>query len=193
MYEFIKGNVQQLTPTSLVLNTNNIGYQIHISLFTYSNLSESGESTLYIHQIIREDAHLLYGFSSPREREIFRLLISVSGIGANTARMIQSALSPDETRAAIISDNVNVLKGIKGIGAKTAQRLIVDLRDKLTRSTDSDEFVGLSSNRIREEALSALATLGFSKSVASKVLDKLILENSGISIEELIREALKRL
>ncbi len=193
MYEFIRGNVQQLSPTSLVLNTSNIGYLIHISLFTYSNLRESEEATLYIHQIIREDAHLLFGFSSSHEREIFRMLISVSGIGANTARMIQSALSPDETRAAIVSDNVHVLRGIKGIGAKTAQRLIIDLRDKLTKTSGSDEFVGLSSNRIREESLSALTTLGFSKSLAAKVLDKLILENSEISVENLIREALKRL
>lgn len=193
MYEFIRGNVQQLSPTSLVLNTSNIGYLIHISLFTYSNLRESEEATLYIHQIIREDAHLLFGFSSSHEREIFRMLISVSGIGANTARMIQSALSPDETRAAIVSDNVHVLRGIKGIGAKTAQRLIIDLRDKLTKTSGSDEFVGLSSNRIREESLSALTTLGFSKSLAAKVLDKLILENPEISVENLIREALKRL
>lgn len=193
MYEFIRGNVQQLSPTSLVLDTSNIGYLIHISLFTYSNLRESEEATLYIHQIIREDAHLLFGFSSSHEREIFRMLISVSGIGANTARMIQSALSPDETRAAIVSDNVHVLRGIKGIGAKTAQRLIIDLRDKLTKTSGSDEFVGLSSNRIREESLSALTTLGFSKSLAAKVLDKLILENPEISVENLIREALKRL
>ncbi len=193
MYEFIRGNVQQLSPTSLVLNTSNIGYFIHISLFTYSSLSESEEATLYIHQIIREDAHLLYGFSTIQEREIFRLLISVSGIGANTGRMILSALSPDETRAAIISDNVHVLKGIKGIGAKTAQRLIVDLRDKLAKTSDGGDFVGLSSNRNREESLSALATLGFSKSLAAKVLDKLISENPGIAVEDLIREALKRL
>ncbi|MEA1898727.1 MAG: Holliday junction branch migration protein RuvA [Bacteroidota bacterium] len=193
MYEFIRGNVQQLSPTSLVLNTPSIGYFIHISLFTYSNLTESEEANLYIHQIIREDAHLLYGFSTIQEREIFRLLISVSGIGANTGRMILSALSPDETRTAIISDNVHVLKGIKGIGAKTAQRLIVDLRDKLAKTSDGGDFVGLSSNRNREESLSALATLGFSKSLAAKVLDKLISENPGIAVEDLIREALKRL
>jgi len=185
--------VKDLTPISLVLETANIGYYINISLYTYSRLTESQESTLYIHEVIREDVHLLYGFSEKQERDIFRLLITVSGIGANTARMILSALSPDETRTAIQSDNVPVLKGIKGIGAKTAQRLIVDLRDKIGKTPAAGDLVDFSSNRIREESLSALATLGFSKASSSKVIDKLLSENQGYAVEDLIREALKRL
>ncbi len=193
MYEFLRGRVQQLTPTSVVLDTDHIGYYVNISLYTYSKLKEPEEAKLFIHQVVREDALLLYGFSDKHERDIFRLLITVSGIGANTARMILSALNPEETKNAIQTDNVHILKGIKGIGAKTAQRLIVDLRDKIGKTTGSGELVDFSSNRITEESLSALATLGFSKVAANKVLDKLISENPKYTVEELIREALKRL
>lgn len=193
MYEFLRGRAEELTPTYLVLDTGNTGYYINISLYTYSRLKEGQECQLFLHQVIRDDAHLFFGFSEKDERDMFRLLITVSGIGANTARMILSALSPEETRTAIASDNVAVLKGIKGIGAKTAQRLIVDLRDKIGKTAASGEITDFTSNRIKDEALSALVTLGFSRPASSKVLDKLISGGSGDSVEDLIREALKRL
>jgi Holliday junction DNA helicase RuvA len=193
MFEYLKGTIQKKTPTYLILESEKTGYLVHISLFTYSNIPDQGEIKIYVHQVIREDAHLLYGFISSAERELFRYLISVSGIGANTARMILSALTPDEVREAIQTGNVLALKGIKGIGAKTAQRLIVDLRDKVGKSSESGEFFDVSSNRIKEEALSALATLGFSKTAVNKILDEIISRQPDMSVEDLLREALKRL
>lgn len=193
MYEYLKGKIANLTPTNAVLDIGDVGYLINISLNTYSQISEATEAKLFIHQIVREDAHLLYGFSTKEERGIFQLLIGVSGIGANTARMILSALTPDEVRNAITTGNVPVLKGIKGIGAKTAQRVIVDLRDKVGKTSESSEIFGISSNRIKEESLSALATLGFSKSSVTKIVDEIISKNPKISVEDLLREALNRL
>ena len=193
MYEYLKGTIQQKTPTYLVLESGHTGYLVHISLFTFSNIPNRGEVKVFLHQVIREDAQMLYGFASIVERDIFRLLISVSGIGANTARMILSALTPEEVREAIQTGNVLVLKGIKGIGAKTAQRLIVDLRDKVGKTPESGDFFDISSNRIKDEALSALATLGFSKSVVGKIVDDIVSRQPDISVEDLLREALKRL
>lgn len=190
MFEYIKGKIDQLSPTNVVLENGDIGYLIHISINTYTQLNQAKEAKLFIHQIIREDAHLFYGFFSREERDIFRLLISVSGIGANTARMILSALSPNETIEAITTGNVVILKGIKGIGAKTAQRVIVDLRDKVGKTTEKSEIFDLSSNRIKEESLSALATLGFTKSSVTKIVEGIISKNPEISVEELLREAL---
>ncbi len=190
MFEYIKGKIDQLSPTNVVLENGDIGYLIHISINTYTQLNQAKEAKLFIHQIIREDSHLFYGFFSREERDIFRLLISVSGIGANTARMILSALSPNETVEAITTGNVVILKGIKGIGAKTAQRVIVDLRDKVGKTTENSEIFDLSSNRIKEESLSALATLGFTKSSVTKIVEGIISKNPEISVEELLREAL---
>jgi len=190
MFEYIKGKIDQLSPTNVVLENGDIGYLIHISINTYTQLNQAKEAKLFIHQIIREDSHLFYGFFSREERNIFRLLISVSGIGANTARMILSALSPNETVEAITTGNVVILKGIKGIGAKTAQRVIVDLRDKVGKTTENSEIFDLSSNRIKEESLSALATLGFTKSSVTKIVEGIISKNPEISVEELLREAL---
>ena len=190
MFEYIKGKIDQLSPTNVILENGDIGYLIHISINTFTQLNNAKEAKLFIHQIIREDAHLFYGFFSREERDIFRLLISVSGIGANTARMILSALSPNETIEAITTGNVVVLKGIKGIGAKTAQRVIVDLRDKVGKTTEKSEIFDISSNRIKEESLSALATLGFTKSSVTKIVESIISKNPEISVEELLREAL---
>jgi len=190
MFEYIKGKIDQLSPTNVILENGDIGYLIHISINTFTQLNKAKEAKLFIHQIIREDAHLFYGFFSREERDIFRLLISVSGIGANTARMILSALSPNETIEAITTGNVVVLKGIKGIGAKTAQRVIVDLRDKVGKTTEKSEIFDISSNRIKEESLSALATLGFTKSSVTKIVESIISKNPEISVEELLREAL---
>ncbi len=190
MFEYIKGKIDQLSPTNVILENGDIGYLIHISINTFTQLNNAKEAKLFIHQIIREDAHLFYGFFSREERDIFRLLISVSGIGANTARMILSALSPNETIEAITTGNVVVLQGIKGIGAKTAQRVIVDLRDKVGKTTEKGEIFDISSNRIKEESLSALATLGFTKSSVTKIVESIISKNPEISVEELLREAL---
>jgi len=193
MYDFISGNVVEKTPTYVVLETGNIGYLIHISLNTYTLLAEQSHCRLYIHQIVREDALLLYGFPDKTEREVFRQLISVSGIGANTARLILSSLSPAEIEHAINEGNVAVLNTIKGIGTKTAQRIIVDLKGKITKKEELDQIFRTESNTIRDESLSALVNLGFSKSSVEKVIDQIRKEKKDLSLEELIKEALARL
>ena len=193
MYDYITGSVVEKTPTYIILEAGQIGYFVHISLNTYSILGESGSCRLYIHQIIREDAHLLFGFADQREREIFRQLISVSGVGANTARMILSSMMPDEVVRAINEGDVFALKSVKGIGAKSAQRIIVDLKDKVTKVGQLQEIFESESNTIREESLSALVNLGFSKSIVEKVIQQIHGEKSDLSVEELIKEALKRL
>ena len=166
-----------------------------ISLQTYSKLNEASRARLHIQQIVREDANLLYGFFSDEERGIFRLLINVSGVGPSTALMVLSSLSSDEIRSAILKEDVNTLKSVKGIGLKTAQRIVVDLRDKITASGASAEiFSRLSaSSKQREEALSALIALGFAKSPAEKTLEKLLKESPSLSVEELIKAALKQM
>jgi len=191
MYDYIQGRIAELTPANAVIDNNGVGYFIHISLNTYSSLSGKDQAVLFIHQVVREDAHLLFGFFSKSEREIFRHLISVSGIGANTARMVLSSLSPSEIKEAIVTSNVNLLNNIKGIGAKTAQRIIVDLKDKLGKTELSGDFLLTQSNTNREEALSALVMLGFTKNSVEKVIDKLIKENPTVGVEELVKQALK--
>ena len=193
MYEFITGDIVERTPSYLVLETGNVGYYINISLYTYSLLPDQNPCQLFIHQIVREDAHLLYGFISREEREVFRQLISVSGIGANTARLILSSLGPSEIEQAINEDQVTVLQGIKGIGAKSAQRIIVDLRGKLRTAAGPDHLFPGESNTLRDEALSALVNLGFARKGVEKVLEKILRENDELGMEELIKEALKNL
>jgi len=193
MFEYIEGKIVELTPTYLVLDNNQIGYFINVSLNTYSEISEKQISKIFIHQVIKEDSNTLFGFSSPDEREIFRHLITVSGIGANTARMMLSSLNPSELQTAISTENVNALKSIKGIGAKTAQRVIIDLKDKITKTQVSDQIFAQSVNNSREEALSALVMLGFNKKPAEKVIDKLIKQNGESSVEELIKKSLNEL
>ncbi|MBE9469570.1 MAG: Holliday junction branch migration protein RuvA [Bacteroidetes bacterium] len=193
MYEYIKGNLIEINPTYAVVDAHGIGYFINISLNTYSKLSEKKECLLYIHQTIREDAHILYGFFDKKEREIFELLISVSGIGPNTARMMLSSLSSFEIKEAINTNNVTLLKSVKGIGAKSAQRIIIDLKDKLGKFEETGEFLSSQNNTNKDEALSGLVMLGFSKNAVEKVLNKIISENNNLDIEELIKLALKRL
>jgi len=193
MYDFISGTVIEKTPTHVVLETGNIGYLIHITLSTYAKLTEQSHCKLYIHQIVREYALLLFGFPDKTEREVFRQLISVSGIGPNTARLILSSLSPAEIEHAINEGNVTVLNAIKGIGTKTAQRIIVDLKGKITRKEEIDQIFRTESNTIRDEALSALVNLGFSKSSVEKVIDQIRKEKKDLSLEVLIKEALSRL
>ena len=193
MFEYIKGTVATLKPSHIILEANSVGYFVHISLNTYSQLNGRESVKLFIHQVIREDAHLLYGFSTESERELFRMLISVSGIGSNTAIMMFSALSPDEVRNAILTENVNLLRSIKGIGIKTAQRVIIDLKDKVVKSPSGEQIVTSADNTLRNEALSALVMLGFMKKPAEKELDKILAAQPNLTVENVIKLALKSL
>lgn len=187
----IKGELIEKNPTYVIIDCNGIGYQIFITLNTYSQLPDSGDCMLFTKQIIREDAHLLYGFYSKAEREMFNLLISVSGVGASSANLVLSAMTAEEAQMAIVGGDVGLLKSVKGIGMKTAERIIVDLRGKLTK----EELPGISSiqnNRFKDEALSALVMLGFNKAAAEKGLAKAIKENKDQdSVEQLIKSVLK--
>lgn len=193
MFEYIKGAIASLKPSHIILEANSVGYFIAISLNTYTQLYERENAQLFIHQVIREDAHLLYGFSSETERELFRMLISVNGIGSNTAIMMLSSLSPDEIRNAILTENINLLKSIKGIGIKTAQRAIIDLKDKVGKSPASEQIVVSADNTLRNEALSALVMLGFAKKPAEKELDKILAAQPNLAVESVIKLALKSL
>jgi Holliday junction DNA helicase RuvA len=193
MIDYIKGNITQITPTFVTLETSGVGYFINISLTTFSKLEGKSEIKILIHEIIREDTHQLYGFFDAVERDIFRHLISVTGVGANTARMMLSSLNPVEIEQAIIGSDVNILKSVKGIGLKTAQRIIVDLKEKLGKHAGSGEIFAFSDNTNREEALSALVMLGFAKNAVSKVLDKIVREQKNLTVEEMIKRALKNL
>ncbi|MBS2097753.1 Holliday junction branch migration protein RuvA [Carboxylicivirga linearis] len=191
MYEYISGRIAEASPAHVIIDVNGIGYLLNISLNTFTRLEGKTEAQLFVHENIREDAFQLYGFADPAERELFRHLISVSGIGANTARMMLSSLTPDELRGAILTGNVNQIKGVKGIGAKTAQRVIVDLKDKLSKEPIDQKIFAEQDNTIREEALSALVMLGFAKNSAQKAIDKILKENSSAKVEEVIKQALK--
>ncbi|MCF8370529.1 MAG: Holliday junction branch migration protein RuvA [Bacteroidales bacterium] len=193
MFEFIQGKLFKLTPACAVLENRGIGYFINISLHTFSAIQGKADCQLFIHEVIREDVHLLFGFFTETERDIFRHLISVSGIGPNTGRMILSSMSPDEVRHAILSGNVDQIKSVKGIGVKTAQRLIIDLKDKVGKSDEQAEFFIEGSNTIRDEALSALIMLGFAKSAVEKVIWKIVKQESNLTVEQLIKKALKQL
>ncbi len=194
MYEYISGRIASLSPTNVVVEAGSIGYFLHISLNTYSAIGGKQEIKLFLHQVVREDAHILYAFADQAERELFRLLVSVNGIGSNTALMMLSSLTPEEIRKAILEENVNLLKSIKGIGAKTAQRVIIDLKDKIGKTGASDQIlITNSDNTIREEALSALVMLGFARKAVEKELDKIVKENPGVTVEQMIKIALKSL
>ena len=193
MITYINGTITEINPASVTIETGGVGYFINISLNTFSKIDRKTEFKILIHEVIREDAHQLFGFADKEERDIFRLLISVSGIGANTARMMLSSLSPFEIEKAIIESNVNILKSVKGIGLKTAQRVIVDLKDKVGKQSATGEIFTLEDNTMREEALSALVMLGFAKSAVIKVLDKIIREEKDLTVEGLIKRALKNL
>ncbi len=195
MIEYIKGTLEELTPAIAVIDCNGIGYGINISLNTYSVIQNKTSTKLFIYESIREDAYVLYGFSSKQERELFLLLISVSGIGGNTARMILSALSPAELCSVISSGNDKLLKTVKGIGLKTAQRIIVDLKDKIAVSgneTVNSEIFAMQ-NEVHDEAISALTMLGFTQTPSQKVVAAILKENPDASVEKVIKIALKRL
>ena len=192
MYDFIKGKLVEKNPAYAVIEANGVGYLMNISLHTYSLMKEEEHCMLYGHLAVREDAMVLFGFFEKEERELFRQLISVSGVGTNTARMILSSLSPDEVSQAIIREDSVLLQRIKGIGLKTAQRIIIDLKDKLYKELIPHEKLGIQHNTKTEEALSGLLILGFQKMMAEKALNKVIeVEGQALSVEQLIRNALK--
>lgn len=192
MYDYIKGNVAELTPTYVVLDNHGVGYMINISLNSFNALQRQEDVVkVYVYEAIREDAHLLYGFTERRERELFLLLISVSGVGANTARMILSSLTPSDLEQTIVSENVGILKSVKGIGAKTAERIIVDLKDKIKLSTDTLLDKSQVTSEVFDEAMSALVMLGFTKQMSQKALKKLFTAEPTITVEQAIKKALK--
>lgn len=194
MYEYIKGRLIEKNAASAVIDCNGVAYFLNISVYTYSRIGDEETCLLYTHLVVREDAHMLFGFIDPGERELFRQLISVSGVGVNTARIILSSLNPSEVAQAIVEGNAPMLQRIKGIGSKTAERIIIDLKNKLSKTLIPSEKSGVLHNTNREEALSALSILGFPKALAEKVLNKIIeSEGSGLSVEQLIKQALRLL
>ena len=193
MYEFIRGIIIERNPAHIVIEAGGIGYFINISLNTYSKFNQKKEGLIYLHQVIRDDAHVFYGFADKSERDLFRNLISVNGVGSNTAIMMLSSLNPDEIAVAVTTENVAVLKAVKGIGIKTAQRIIIDLKDKLGKLYDTDQIFHSPNNTILNESLSALVMLGFVKRDAEKVVAKILQEQPQTTVEGVIKLALKRL
>jgi len=194
MFEYIKGKLATKNPAYVIVEANGIGYFINISLNTYSELNDTGETFLFLHHVIREDAQLFFGFAEETERKLFRQLISVSGVGANTARVILSSLGPVEVVNAIIEGNTKALQGIKGIGLKTAQRIIVDLRDKVDKTDSPNEIFIDKNNTTKEEALYALTMLGFPQTAAKKAIESVLSkQKEDVSVEELIKLSLKLL
>jgi len=189
----IRGRLVEKNPTYVVVDCNGVGYLLHISLNTFSSLTSDENIVLYTHLSIREDAHTLYGFINKTEREVFRLLVSVSGVGPSTARTMLSSMSSEEIQQAIASEDVKLIQSVKGIGAKTAQRVIVDLKDKILKTFDLDEVSVVQNNTNKEEALSALEVLGFARKQADKVVSNLLKETPEATVEQLIKQALKNL
>ena len=191
MYAYISGKVTERTPAFVVVDNHGIGYFINITLNTFTAIGEKEEVKLYTHEQILEDAHNLFGFFSAKERDLFELLITVSGIGCNTARLILSSLTVSELSNAIANEDVKTIQAVKGIGGKTAQRIVIDLKDKLKKNDFPTEIFATQNNTIKNEALSALTILGFNKAAADKALDKLLKQVPDASVEMLIKEALK--
>ena len=193
MITHIIGKLVEKSPTNVVVDCNGIGYFIHISLHTFSQLSDDEHVKLLTHFQVKEDAQQLYGFATSSEREIFRLLISVSGIGTNTARTMLSSLTPEQVREGIASEDVALIQSVKGIGLKTAQRVIIDLKDKVSLISENNQFIGNISNTNQDEALSALEVLGFAKKQSEKAIGKILSQTPDASVELIIKEALKNL
>ncbi len=193
MITHIRGRLVEKNPTSVIIDCSGVGYELHISLNTYSLIGSEETIELYTHLQVKEDSHTLYGFAQKIEREVFRLLITVSGIGANTARTILSSLTSEELRGAIAAENVSKIQSVKGIGAKTAQRLIIELKDKILKIYEFDEVFPQQDNTVKEEALSALEVLGFSRKQAEKVVDAILSEERELGVESVIKIALKKL
>ena len=195
MIDYIKGSLAELNPTEAIVECNGIGYSLLISLQTYEGLNGNSEVKVYIHHYLREDEELYYGFATKDERNLFRLLIGVSGIGAATARMMLSSLTSDEIRNAIIAEDINKIKSIKGIGLKSAQRLILELKDKIVKGggSEASQIFSSGSNPATEEATTALVLLGFTKANVNKAVAAVLKESPNASLEEIIKLALKRL
>ncbi len=194
MYSFISGKVAEKNPAYVVIDNQGIGYLINITLNTFTAIGEQAEVKLYVHLAIREDAHVLYGFYTEEERSLFLQLITVSGVGCNTARLILSSLTVKEAIDAIANNNTKAIQNVKGIGAKTAQRIIVDLHDKISKLNISEgEKTPVGYNTLKEEALSALMVLGFNRTSIEKILDKLMSQLENPNVEQLIKEALRLL
>lgn len=194
MYEYIRGTVAEATPAYAVIDVGGVGYMLNISLHTFSQIEHTDEAKLFVHYVVREDAQLLFGFATETERELFRMLISVSGVGGNTARMILSTYSAEELRNIIATGNAVLLKNVKGLGLKTAQKIIVELSGRMVDLSASERQVAAKGgNAVYDEALAALGMLGFAKGASEKVLRRLFGERPSITVEDAVREALKRL
>ena len=195
MIDYIKGSIAEMNPTEVILECNGIGYRILISLQTYEGLNGKSDAKVYIHHYLREDEELYYGFFTKDERELFRLLIGVSGIGASTARMMLSSLTSDEIRNAILAEDINKIKSIKGIGLKSAQRLILELKDKVGKGagSDSTSLFQTGAPGVTDEAVTALVMLGFTKANVNKAVTSVLKSKPGASLEEIIKLALKLL
>lgn len=193
MITHLKGRLVEKNPTFVVIECSGVGYFVNISLHTFSKISDSESIQLYTHLQIKEDSHTLYGFAENSEREIFRLLLSVSGIGSSIARTMLSSLTPVQIKNAIASGDVPTIQAVKGIGAKTAQRVILDLKDKVLKIYDIDEVSPNSNNTNKEEALSALEVLGFVRRQSEKAVEKVLSQDSTLSVEDIIKHALKNL
>lgn len=193
MIHHLKGKLIEKNPTHVIIECLGVGYFVNISLHTFSKIGDSENIQLFTHLQIKEDSHTLFGFMEKSEREIFRLLLSVSGIGASTARTMLSSLTPSQIRDAIANGDVHMIQAIKGIGAKTAQRVILDLRDKILKVYDIDEVYPRSNNTNKDEALSALEVLGFVRKQAEKVVDNVLRQEPSLSVENIIKQALKNL
>lgn len=194
MYEYIRGTVAEATPAYAVIDVGGVGYILNISLHTFAQIEHTDEAKLFVHYVVREDAQLLFGFATETERELFRMLISVSGVGGNTARMILSTYSAEELRNIIATGNAVLLKNVKGLGLKTAQKIIVELSGRMVDLGASERQVAAKGgNAVYDEALAALGMLGFAKGASEKVLRRLFGERPSITVEDAVREALKRL
>jgi holliday junction DNA helicase RuvA len=193
MIHHLRGKLIEKNPTNLVVEAGGVGYFVNISLHTFDNIKDKEDIFIYTHFIVREDGHFLFGFSEKDERNLFKQLINVSGVGASTAQVILSSLKPNEIRKAIVESNVNALKAIKGIGLKTAQRIIIDLKDKLGKEEFIFDNFGVPSNNIRTEAFTALTSLGFDKQKVDKAIESTMKQSENISLEQLIKITLKNL
>ncbi|MDX1719112.1 MAG: Holliday junction branch migration protein RuvA [Salegentibacter mishustinae] len=193
MIHHLKGQLIEKNPTYLVIACNGVGYMVNISLHTFSLIPDSENISVYTHLHVKEDSHTLYGFYQKSERDIFRLLISVSGVGTSTARTMLSSLEPNQVKDAIANGDVPIIQSVKGIGAKTAQRVILDLKDKILKVYGEDEVFVPQDNTIKEETLSALETLGFARKQATRVVDKIMKDSTSPTVESIIKMALKNL
>ena len=189
----IIGRLVEKTPTQVVIDCNGVGYAVHVSLHTFSQIGNDENIKLFTHLQIREDAHTLFGFHTPMERSVFLLLLSVSGIGASTARTMLSSLEPQQIQRAIVSEDLNTIKSVKGIGLKTAQRVLIELKDKMMNLFEGEEIQILGNNTIKDEALSALEVLGYSRKQSERIVYRIIQSTPDCSVEELIKESLNKL